>query len=418
MMALFPFLTLQARSLGITEAELGIVYAFLPLVALFGPPLAGMIADKLGNFKLFLAVMVFASGLTSLLYMAVPVGRIRLPMPEVLPMSLECEDASDAPHTLHTLDQLRCEYSQVLLQPVQVLLTSCSPRCLVNGVLVIRDKVCANTESVEDLNPQLTFWLYVVVRLLNSVTLESQMPNSFIVIVFFYERLTATSMPLFEGAVVTILKQYDGDFGFQKIYGSLGPLIMTPVSGALIDAFSTDGSQDYRPAFYVYFAVKLICTAIILTMNLEFKKPSERVIKDFKSIITNQEIFCFLVMCFVAGACFGAMDTFLFWLLQDMGASKSLMGLTVTVGNICSLPILLFASPIIESLGAVNTIILGFSFYVVRFIGYSLIYNPWLCMPFEALECFTVALLITAAISYTADLSSPTTTATLQGLMG
>lgn len=51
MMALFPFLTIQARSLGITESELGIVYGFLPVTALFGPPLAGMLADRIGNFK-------------------------------------------------------------------------------------------------------------------------------------------------------------------------------------------------------------------------------------------------------------------------------------------------------------------------------------------------------------------------------
>lgn len=57
----------------------------------------------------------------------------------------------------------------------------------------------------------------------------------------------ATSMPLFEGAVVTILKQYNGDFGFQRMYGSLGPLVMTPVSGWLIDKFSSySGTQDYR----------------------------------------------------------------------------------------------------------------------------------------------------------------------------
>ena len=39
-------------------------------------------------------------------------------------------------------------------------------------------------------------------------------------------------------------------------------------------------------------------------------------------------------------------------------------------------------------------------------------------MPFEALECFTVALLVTAAVTYAAEVSSSTTTATVQGLMG
>ena len=51
MMTLFPFLTLQARSLGIHEDELGIIYGLMPLVALITPPLSGMLADKIGNYK-------------------------------------------------------------------------------------------------------------------------------------------------------------------------------------------------------------------------------------------------------------------------------------------------------------------------------------------------------------------------------
>lgn len=39
-------------------------------------------------------------------------------------------------------------------------------------------------------------------------------------------------------------------------------------------------------------------------------------------------------------------------------------------------------------------------------------------MPFEALECFTVSLTSAAAVSYAADLATPSTLATLQGLLG
>ena len=50
--------------------------------------------------------------------------------------------------------------------------------------------------------------------------------------------------------------------------------------------------------------------------------------------------------------------------------------------------------------------------------GYSFITNPWWCMPFEALECFTVSLMSAAAVSYAADLATPATLATLQGVYG
>ena len=48
---MIPFLTLQARSLGINEEEVGMIYSFMSIAALVAPPVSGMIADKIGNFK-------------------------------------------------------------------------------------------------------------------------------------------------------------------------------------------------------------------------------------------------------------------------------------------------------------------------------------------------------------------------------
>lgn len=70
-----------------------------------------------------------------------------------------------------------------------------------------------------------------------------------------------------------------------------------------------------------------------------------------------------------AGTCFGVLDTFLFWFLQDLGAKKYLMGITVTVGSVAGIPILVSSGFIFRKLGLSNTIILGFAFYVIRMLG-------------------------------------------------
>lgn len=48
---LYPFLALHMQSLGLNEQEIGVIHAFVPLVAILGPPISGVIADKIGNFK-------------------------------------------------------------------------------------------------------------------------------------------------------------------------------------------------------------------------------------------------------------------------------------------------------------------------------------------------------------------------------
>ena len=44
----------------------------IPIADIFGPPLAGFLADKLGNFRLFMAVLTLLNGGSSLLLLVIP----------------------------------------------------------------------------------------------------------------------------------------------------------------------------------------------------------------------------------------------------------------------------------------------------------------------------------------------------------
>lgn len=48
---LYPYLTIHMRELGINVEETAIMSALTPCVAILMPPVAGMIADRIGNFK-------------------------------------------------------------------------------------------------------------------------------------------------------------------------------------------------------------------------------------------------------------------------------------------------------------------------------------------------------------------------------
>ena len=48
---MMPFLTLHARALGILEMELGIVFSVNAVFTIIVPAPAGILADKIGNFK-------------------------------------------------------------------------------------------------------------------------------------------------------------------------------------------------------------------------------------------------------------------------------------------------------------------------------------------------------------------------------
>lgn len=51
LLVLYPYLTIHMRELGINVEETAIMSAVTPVVSIVMPPLAGMLADKIGNFK-------------------------------------------------------------------------------------------------------------------------------------------------------------------------------------------------------------------------------------------------------------------------------------------------------------------------------------------------------------------------------
>ncbi|KAJ3639836.1 hypothetical protein Zmor_003172 [Zophobas morio] len=276
-------------------------------------------------------------------------------------------------------------------------LGSCAPRCLMTTE---RKAVCSNDNTVIEMDMQVTFWSYLVIRV-------------------FVGIVSGTSFAMFEGAVIAILREHKADYGLQRIYATIGGMISSPVSGLLVDFASRGkGYTDFTPIFFLYAALKIVSGVLMLFINLEFKKPAHSVISDVLSVLKKVELLLLFVACLVLGSAWGYIESFLFWLLQDLGGSKSLMGLTITVGGLVGIPLLVLSGPIIKKIGHANVIFIGFAFYAIRLIGYSVIYNPWLCLVFEAMESITFGLSFTAAVTYAAKLSTVTTDTTIQGLLG
>nr|XP_023014442.1 major facilitator superfamily domain-containing protein 6-like [Leptinotarsa decemlineata] len=276
-------------------------------------------------------------------------------------------------------------------------LGSCVHRCLATSP---RKNVCSNSKTVIELDMTVTFWSYLSVRV-------------------FVGIISGTSFAMFEGAVIAILRQHKADYGLQRIYATIGGMISSPLSGWLIDyASQGKGYTDFRPIFFLYAGLKLVSGFLMLFINLEFKKAASSVITDVITVLKKLELIALFLSCIVLGCAWGFIESFLFWLIDDLGGSKSLMGLTVTIGGIVGIPLLVLSGPIVKKIGHANVIFIGFVFYAIRLLGYSLIYNPWLCLVFEAMESITFGLSFTAAVTYAAKLSTVTTDTSIQGMLG
>ncbi|KAJ2940630.1 hypothetical protein O0L34_g14735 [Tuta absoluta] len=242
--------------------------------------------------------------------------------------------------------------------------------------------------------------------------------------IYFFMRFMGTIMlsagvTIMDPIALTMIQQYGGDFGRERLFSSIGMAIFSPITGMLIDMRSKQvGYTDYSAAFYTYDVLLLISAVTVAVMPLGAKLPADNLLHDLVNIIKMPHIIIFIFFLFALGNFWGFIESYLFLYLKELGAPNFLLGITVTVGTLSSIPFLYGADAITAKIGHVNVIIVAFFSHAARLVGYSFIENSWWCFPFEAMESLSVHLMWVAAATYCAMLAPKSLLATLIGVLG
>jgi hypothetical protein len=61
------------------------------------------------------------------------------------------------------------------------------------------------------------------------------------------------------------------------------------------------------------------------------------------------EVMAFLIAFLISGALWGFLENFLFWLLEDLGSTKFLMGMSQAVGTLATLPLTIFSGTAVDN---------------------------------------------------------------------
>ncbi len=101
------------------------------------------------------------------------------------------------------------------------------------------------------------------------------------------------------------------------------------------------------PVVILYFVLRTVTAICLLKVDLRFKKPAKRVLKDAWQFIKKFEVMAFLVAFLFTGIFWGFLENFLFWLLEDLGSPKLLMGVSLAVGTLAVIPVNLCSSKVI-----------------------------------------------------------------------
>jgi len=389
-----------------------VVNGVIPVADVVGPPMAGFLADKIGNFRVFMSLLTAVSGGASLLLLLIPPKTHHTLSPATLlccshtPGITWCSDtAANTSYQAHLAinTTMVCSNELNILHISQLSTHHHQPHDNNTNMELSEscmELVCEGDVQSVDPSWEMNLVFYIILRAAIDV-------------------LRASSIMMFEGAVVITIKQLGGDYGLQKLFGTFGAIIWGPVSGQIIDmASSASGTENYAPVFYIFFAMRIICALLVLKLNLSFKKPAERIFKDLGKLIMRPHIFMFLIIFFMCGSIWGFLESYLFWFLEDLGSTKLTMGISLAVGTIAGIPLTIASGAIIKKLGNTNVITVALFIYSFRLLGYSFINLPLESLVFEIFKPFGNSLLMIAAMTYAKNNADISTMASLEGVMG
>ena len=153
--------------------------------------------------------------------------------------------------------------------------------------------------------------------------------------------------------------------------------------------------------------------------DLLFIQPrGSKVLKNLGLAMCKTEVLAFLFAFLMAGIMWGYLENFLFWHLEDLGATKFLMGISLAVGTIAGVPLTIFSKLIIQGLGHRKIVVLAIILYAIRMFGYSALNQVEIFLAFEVAKPFCTTLLLISVMTFVKDKAPLTTIATMEAIFG
>ena len=212
-----------------------------------------------------------------------------------------------------------------------------------------------------------------------------------------------------------------GNYGKQRLWGGVGWGTVSILAGLGIDELAGYQKQNQFIIPFCGFLVLNIFTVIcICKLKAEVLLDGQsrpNILRNLCVIATSYHIMTFLLAILVMGVCFGMVNFYLFWFLQDLGGSHLLMGLALAMTCATEVPIMFFSGYLIKFLGHHGVLYLAFVCYSIRFASYSFIPNAWYVLAIEPLHGVTFGALWAAATSYGGQIAPPGMTATVIGVI-
>ena len=267
--------------------------------------------------------------------------------------------------------------------------------------------------SLADLTQQHRRWqTLAILGAITSTLVLSHIGNfaALIPLVVIFALFAAPIVPFFDNAVMDLLGNRKDLYGRQRLWGAIGWGMSAPLIGLLIEL------QGLMWPFWGYAGLMGLGLLITWTLPASSSGLQESFGKGLGTILANRRWIAFLGMVFIGGMSFSIITNFLFLHLLSLGASTTLMGLSLTAATVSELPVLYFSGWLLTRWQARGLLVAAIFLLGIRLFSYSLLTAPWPVLIIQLLHGPTFSAIWVAGVSYADKIAPSGLGATAQGI--
>ena len=444
---LWPYFTLQMRSLGLSLSDTALIGGLAPIFAFVAAPVFGYVGDKVGYKSILIFTILLSIG-TSAAMNFVPLYREHVPKVALSQNLFDLEAAEtiqkneiiwfgyiddsarncSADFEAFVIDEINCDDKKfdvnISLETDQVFnllesqcdhldATACKYQ---RSTTLLNDSFSICDAHFKDIDAafyhgshSLTLWIYFVLRTVLMTAMNACYNIS-------------------DASATTVTKREGSSFSLTFFFGNIGNLASPFLVGQLLDHVNLNGkeldclsgeditAQDFKLPFSISNGILflMICFTIFCVEIQVDKSEKKMSLKEEFSWILNPAALVFYLFLFEFGFSQGANDTFTFVYAQEnLKASGALLSYMQTSGQVSGILILPMVNFLIKKLGAVNMICAAIIFICTKLVlvGITTSSPPWQFIGYYALDgCFP--LLWCAFIAYVGKIAPSALTAT------
>ncbi|XP_061163928.1 major facilitator superfamily domain-containing protein 6-like [Saccostrea echinata] len=244
----------------------------------------------------------------------------------------------------------------------------------------------------------------------------------FLVIYLFANIAFAPVLSMGDAIAYDILgDSHRGKWGKQRLFGTVGFMLFALSSTFIMYEISSSNEEiDFSVSFYIFGGLCVLSILSVWIMPVSGNISSKNMMVHIWGVMKHPQIVIFLGIVFFFGLYTGAIETFLFWYLEEetIGYFQVIPGFCLAIACLAETVLLFVSGAIIKRLGHLNCIYLVFAAYSLRMLAYSFLDSVFGVLPVELLHGFTFGIMWATSTSYASIISPPGISATVQGLLG